>query len=142
MTTQEPLPFREVCVHFCLSLCFLMRSLLFDKTSTPSTSARGSIRLRRHQKTILNLEIVRVRLKYKHKGLTKFSFKLSSLYKIPSVKGIVIKLRELASGRGYVKHHNRPSNPLFYGKSSFLETYKPMRIQSRMLKSPSTTEGH
>ena len=58
---------------------------------------------------------VRVRLKYRQKWLTKFTSEWLSPHEILSVKGVVVKLRELASGRECVTHHDRLPNPLFAG---------------------------
>ena len=49
-----------------------------------------------------------------------FSFKWLSFHKIITVNGVVVKLRELVSGREYVTHYDRLSNFLVSGKIEFV----------------------
>ena len=60
---------------------------------------------------------MRVRLKSRQKGPSKFQSDWSGLHEVISVKGVVT-LKELSSGREYVTHHDRLSNPLLSGKES------------------------
>ena len=59
---------------------------------------------------------MRVRLKSRAKGPSKFQSEWSSPHEVVSVKGVVVTLREVSSNRKYVVHHDRLSNPLLSGK--------------------------
>ena len=62
-------------------------------------------------------DIVRVRLKCRQRGPTKFQPEFSGPHEVLSVRGVVITLKELSSGRTYVTHHDRLSNPLLHHQS-------------------------
>ena len=59
-------------------------------------------------------DLVRVRLKSRHKGPSKFQSEWSGPYEVCCAKGIVFTLNELSSGRKYVTHHDGLSNPLLW----------------------------
>ena len=61
-------------------------------------------------------DLVRVRLKSRAKGPSKFQSEWSSPHEVVSVKGVIVTLRELSSNRKYVVHHDCLSNPLLSGK--------------------------
>ena len=61
-------------------------------------------------------DLVRVRLKSRAKGPSKFQSEWSSPHDVVSVKGVVVTLREYSSNRKYVVHHVRLSNPLLSDK--------------------------
>ena len=65
-------------------------------------------------------DLVRVRLKSRQKGPSTFQSEWSSLHKVICAKGVVVTLKELFSGRKYVTHQDRLSNPLLFGKDSGL----------------------
>ena len=56
---------------------------------------------------------VRVRLKSRQKGYSKFHSQWSGIHEVLRVRGVVVTVRELSSGREYHTHHDRLSNPLF-----------------------------
>jgi transposase InsO family protein len=68
---------------------------------------------------------VRVRLKSRQKGHAKFLSTWSEPHEVLSVRGVVVTLRELATGREYVTHHDRLSNPLFSRGRDLPEAKKP-----------------
>jgi transposase InsO family protein len=57
---------------------------------------------------------VRVRIKSRQKGHSKFLSEWSKPHKVIDVRGVVVTLRELSTGREYRTHHDRFSNPLFF----------------------------
>ncbi len=57
--------------------------------------------------------LVRVWLKSRAKGPSKFQSKWSNPHEVVSVKGVLVTLRELSSNRKYVVHHDRLSNPFY-----------------------------
>ena len=119
MTTREPLLPREVRFHFCLSRFSLLShafSAVRENLHTFHQREKDRYDLGAIERSFEPGDRVRVRLKYRQKGLTKFSSEWSSPHEILSVKGVVVKLRELATGREYVTHHDRLSNPLFSGE--------------------------
>ena len=59
---------------------------------------------------------MRVRLKSRAKGPSKFQSDWSSPHEVGLVKGVVVTLREISSNRKYVVHHDRLSNPLLSDK--------------------------
>ena len=59
---------------------------------------------------------MRVRLKSRAKGLSKFQSEWSSLHEVISINRVVVTLRELSSNRKYVGHHDRFSNLLLSDK--------------------------
>ena len=118
MTTREPLPSREVRFHFCLSRLLYSHAFSAVRENLHTFHQREKDRydLSAIEKIFKLGDRVRVRLKYRENGLTKFSSEWSSPHEILSVKGVVVKMRELASGREYVTHHDRLSDPLFSGE--------------------------
>ena len=56
---------------------------------------------------------VRVRIKSRQKGHSKFLSEWSEPHEVLDVRGVVVTLRELSTGREYRTHHDRLSNPLF-----------------------------
>ena len=56
---------------------------------------------------------VRVRVKSRQKGYSKFLSEWSEPHEVLDVRGVVVTLRELSTGREYRTHHDRLSNPLF-----------------------------
>ena len=56
---------------------------------------------------------VRVRIKSRQKGHSKFLSEWSKPHEVLDVRGVVVTLRELSTGREYRTHHDRLSNPLF-----------------------------
>ena len=79
---------------------------------------------------------VRVRLKYKQNKLTNFSSEWPSTHEILSVKGVVVKLRELASDREYITHNDRLSNPLVTGKVQLSRNVKANKDSVDNAKAP------
>ena len=61
-------------------------------------------------------DIVRVRLKARAKGPSKFQSEWSTPHRVISVKGVVVTLKKINSDRKYIVHHNRLSNPILSGK--------------------------
>ena len=61
-------------------------------------------------------DTVRVRLKARQRGPAKFNTEWSGPHEVISVRGVVVTLRELSSGREYITHHDRLSNPILSGK--------------------------
>ena len=61
-------------------------------------------------------DIVRVILKSRAKGPSKFQSEWSTPHRVISVKCVVVTLQEIDSDRKYVVHHDRLSNPLLSGK--------------------------
>ena len=61
-------------------------------------------------------DTVRVRLKARQRGPAKFNTEWSGPHEVVSVRGVVVTLRELSSGREYITHHDRLSNPILSGK--------------------------
>ena len=61
-------------------------------------------------------DLVRVRLKSRAKGPSKFQSEWSSPHEVVSVEEVVVTLRELSSNRKYVVHHDCLSNPLLSGR--------------------------
>ena len=61
---------------------------------------------------------MRLRLKSRQNGPTKFQSEWSDSHEVLSVIGVVVTLRELSTGREYVTHHDRLSNPLLSGKET------------------------
>ena len=59
---------------------------------------------------------MRVRLKSRAKGPSKFQSEWSSPHEVVSVKGDVVTLRELFSNRKYVVYYVRLSNPILSGR--------------------------
>ena len=59
---------------------------------------------------------VRVRIKSRQKGHAKFLSEWSEPHEVLNVRGVVVTVRELSSGREYRTHHDRLSNPLFSGR--------------------------
>ena len=56
---------------------------------------------------------VRVRIKSRQKGYSKFLSEWSEPHEVLDVRGVVVTLREISTGREYRTHHDRLSNPLF-----------------------------
>ena len=56
---------------------------------------------------------VRIRLKSRQKGNSKLLSKRSSPHEVLQVRGVVVTVRELSTGREYNTHHDRLSNSLF-----------------------------
>ena len=64
---------------------------------------------------------MRVRLKSRQKGPTEVVFfVLKRVIGSPrgALRGVVVTFKELSTGREYVTHHDRLSNPLFSGKET------------------------
>ena len=59
---------------------------------------------------------MRVKLKSRAKGPSKFQSDWSSHHEVISGKGVVVTLTELSSNRKYVVHHDRLSNPFLSDK--------------------------
>ena len=59
---------------------------------------------------------VRVRIKSRQKGHSKFLSEWSEPHEVLEVRGVVVTVRELSTGREYRTHHDRLSNPLFSGQ--------------------------
>ena len=59
---------------------------------------------------------MRVRLKSRAKGPSKFQSDWSSPHDVISVKEVVFTFRELFTNRKYVVHHDRRFNPLLSAK--------------------------
>ena len=55
---------------------------------------------------------VRVRIKSRQKGHAKFLSEWSEPHEVLDVRGVVVTLRELSTGREYRTHHDRLSNPM------------------------------
>ena len=55
---------------------------------------------------------MRVRLKSRQKNLSKFQSEWFGPHEVISAKGVVVTLKALSSGRKYVTHNDRLSNPL------------------------------
>ena len=68
---------------------------------------------------------MRVRLKSKAKGPSKFQSEWSSPQEVVSVKGVIVTFRKLSSNRKYVVHHDRLSNPLLSGKPLKFRALEP-----------------
>ena len=64
---------------------------------------------------------VRVRLKSRQKGPSKFLSHWSGPHEVLKIRGVVVTLRELSSGREYITHHDRLSNPILSGKKCEIE---------------------
>ena len=64
-------------------------------------------------------DLVRVRLKSRDKGPSKFQSEWPSPHEVVSVKGVVVTLKEFSSNQKYVVHKDRFSNPLL--SSRFFE---------------------
>ena len=82
---------------------------------------------------------VRIRLKSRQKGNSKFLSKRSSPHEVLQVRGVVVTVRELSTGRKYNTHHNRLSNPLFSGKKGEPELeleHEPNTNPEKNLKEP------
>ena len=62
-------------------------------------------------------DIVRIRLKSRQRGPTKFQPEFSGPHEVLSVRGVVVTLKEFSSGRTYITHHDRLSNPLLHHQS-------------------------
>ena len=79
---------------------------------------------------------VRVRLKSHQKGHSKFLSVWSEPHEVLSVRGVVVTLRELSTGREYITHHDGLSNPLFSGEKGVPQALhmSPMRILRRIFK--------
>ena len=65
---------------------------------------------------------VRVRLKSRQKGNSKFLSKWSGPHEVLKVRGVVVTVRELSTMREYNTHHDRLSNPLLSGQKCLPET--------------------
>ena len=65
------------------------------------------------ERVIKSGDIVRVRLKSKRLGSSKFLSDWSGPHQVLFVKGVVVQIKELSSNRIYRIHHDRLSNPLF-----------------------------
>ena len=63
-------------------------------------------------------DLVRDRLKFRQKYPSKFQTEWFGPHEVISTKGVVVTLKELSSGRKYVTHHDRLSNPFRSGKYS------------------------
>ena len=61
-------------------------------------------------------DIVRVRLKSRAKGPSKFQSYWSTPYRVISIEGVVVTLQEIDLNRKYVVHHDYLSNPILSGK--------------------------
>ena len=57
-----------------------------------------------------------MRIKSRQKGHAKFLSEWSEPHEVLNVRGVVVTVRELSSGREYRTHHDRLSNPLFSGR--------------------------
>ena len=68
---------------------------------------------------------MRVRLKSRHKGPSKFQSEWSGPHEVICANGVVVTLKELSSGRKYVTHHDRLSNLLLSCKN-----FAPREIKS------------
>ena len=79
---------------------------------------------------------VRVRLKSRQKGHSKFLSVWSEPHEVLSVRGVVVTLREFSTGREYITHHDRLSNPLFSGEKGVPQVFhmSPMRTLRRIFK--------
>ncbi len=82
---------------------------------------------------------VRVRLKSRQKGNSKFLSKWSGPHEVLKVRGVVVTLRELSTGREYNTHHDLLSNPLCSGQKGLPDTvleHKPNENPEEHLKEP------
>ncbi len=82
---------------------------------------------------------VRVRLKSRQKGNSKYLPKWSGPHEVLKVRGFVVTLRELSTGREYNTHHDRLSNPLLSGQKGLPETvpeHEPNANPEENLKEP------
>ena len=61
-------------------------------------------------------DIVRVRLKSRTKGPSKFHSEWSTPHRVISVKGVVVTLQKIDSDLKYVVHYDRLSYPIYSGK--------------------------
>ena len=59
---------------------------------------------------------VRIKLKSNQNRNSKVLSKWSSNHEVVQVRGVVVTVRELSTGREYNTHHDRFSNLLFSGK--------------------------
>ncbi len=88
---------------------------------------------------------VRIRLKSRQKGNSKFLSNCSSPHEVLQVRGVVVKVRELLTGREYNTYHDRLSNPLFSGKKSepeFEPEHDPNANPEENLKEPEGDAEH
>ena len=82
---------------------------------------------------------VRIRLKSRQKGNSKFLSKWSSLHEVLQVRGVVVTVRDLLTGREYNTRHDRLSNPLFFGNKGEPELepeHEPNANPEENLKEP------
>ena len=82
---------------------------------------------------------VRIRLKSRQKGNSKFLSKWSSPHEVLQIRGVVVTVRELSTSREYNTHHDTLSNPLFSGKKNESELepeHKPNANPEENLKEP------
>ena len=82
---------------------------------------------------------VRIRLKSRQKGNSKFLSKWSRTHEVLQARGVVVTVRELSTGREYNTHHERLSNPLFSGKKGEPELepeHEPNANPDENLKEP------
>ena len=58
-------------------------------------------------------DMVKIRLKSRQPGPTKFKSEWSGPHQVVRVRGVVVTVREVSTGREYNTHHDRLSNPIF-----------------------------
>ena len=61
-------------------------------------------------------DMVNIRLKCRQPGPSKFKSEWSGPHQMVRVRGVVVTVREVSTGREYNDHHNRLSNPVFSRK--------------------------
>ena len=87
---------------------------------------------------------VRVKLKSRQKGNSKFVSKWSGLHEVLKVRGVVVTLCELSTGREYNTHHDRLFNQLLTGHKGLPETvpeHEPNANPEENLKEPRKTQS-
>lgn len=59
---------------------------------------------------------MKIRIKSRQTGPSKFKSEWSGPHEVVAVRGVLVTVKELSTGRTYHIHHDRLSNPVFTGK--------------------------
>ena len=84
---------------------------------------------------------VRVRIKSRQKGPSKFQSHWSGVHEVLRVRGVVVTVRELSTGREYNTHHDRLSNPLFSHQTRVPEAQPEHERNANPSENPQEPEG-
>ena len=83
---------------------------------------------------------VKIRLKSRQPGPSKFKSEWSVSHQVVRVRSVLVTVREVSTGREYNTHNESHSNPIFSRKPSELEYYQEshqvlMQILAKILRS-------